>query len=79
MTVQITLQLPNEIVEFIDKQVRSGAATSAAAVVSSAVERERRRLLAMHDAELLAEVDEAEPDDLAGLSDYAAEFTMNID
>jgi Arc/MetJ-type ribon-helix-helix transcriptional regulator len=53
MSKQIAVRLPEDVVEFVDEQVRSGAG-SRAAVVARALERERRRAIAARDAEILA-------------------------
>jgi Arc/MetJ-type ribon-helix-helix transcriptional regulator len=58
------------MVAFIDDLVRSGDAASRAAVVSRALERERRRRVAERDAAILSR---QEPDaDLDGLAEFAA-------
>ena len=49
MSIQIAVRLPDEMVSFLDEVVAAGMAPSRAAVVSSAVEREMRRLLAERD------------------------------
>lgn len=70
MSRQIAVRLPDEIVEFVDEAVQSGAGRSRAAVVTRALERERRRAMAARDAEILARTG---PDpELAGLAEYAA-------
>lgn len=69
MTRQIAVRLPDELVEFLDSVVSTGQAPSRAAVVSSAVEREMRRLLAENDARILAEVGPA--DDLDSVVDWS--------
>jgi Arc/MetJ-type ribon-helix-helix transcriptional regulator len=70
MTKQIAVRLPDELVDFVDELVRSGAGGSRAAVVTKALQRERRRAIAARDAEILARTG---PDpDLAGLAEYAA-------
>lgn len=53
MSTQIAVRLPDELVAFLDQTVASGRAPSRAAIVTSAVEREMRRLLAERDAQLL--------------------------
>ena len=69
MSKQIAVRLPDELVAFIDDVVESGAQSSRAAVVARALERERRRLMATRDAELLAQ---AGPDhELDALAGYA--------
>jgi Arc/MetJ-type ribon-helix-helix transcriptional regulator len=71
MSKQIAVRLPDELVEFVDTAVASGDARSRAAVVTRALERERRRAVAERDAEILAR---SGPDsELAGLADYAAD------
>lgn len=70
MSKQIAVRLPDDLVAFLDEVVSSGRQHSRAAVVSRALERERRRTLAARDAEILAATG---PDpDLAGLAEYAA-------
>jgi Arc/MetJ-type ribon-helix-helix transcriptional regulator len=53
MSTQIAVRLPDRVVEFLDHAVSEGRATSRAALVTSALEREMRRLLAEHDVEIL--------------------------
>ncbi len=70
MSKQIAVRLPDEIVDFVDEIVESGAGRSRAAVVTRALERERRRAIAEHDAEILARTG---PDpELVGLATHAA-------
>jgi Arc/MetJ-type ribon-helix-helix transcriptional regulator len=67
MAKQLVITLPDELLDFVDAVVESGAARSRAAVVANALERERRRLLAARDAEILAS---SGPDpELAGLAE----------
>jgi Arc/MetJ-type ribon-helix-helix transcriptional regulator len=69
MSKQIAVRLSDELVEFVDELVESGAERSRAAVVSRALERERRRAIAVRDAEILARTG---PDsDLRGLARHA--------
>jgi Arc/MetJ-type ribon-helix-helix transcriptional regulator len=56
MTRQIAVRLPEDLVDFIDRLVEAGQASSRAAVVTRAVERERRRQVAARDAAILAGV-----------------------
>lgn len=53
MSKQITVRLPDELVEFMDRLVDDNKAASRASVVARAMERERRRQLAERDAALL--------------------------
>ena len=53
MSTQIAIRLPEEMVAFLDKAVADGKATSRAALVSAAVEREMRRQAAETDAAIL--------------------------
>lgn len=70
MSKQIGVRLADDLVEFLDEQVKSGTERSRAAVVTRALERERRRTIAARDAEILARL---RPDpDLAGLAGHAA-------
>ena len=53
VSTQIAVRLPEEMVAFLDKAVADGKATSRAALVSAAVEREMRRQAAETDAAIL--------------------------
>ena len=53
MSTQIAVRLPDEVVAFLDRTVATGKASSRAALVASALEREMRRQLAEHDAAIL--------------------------
>jgi Arc/MetJ-type ribon-helix-helix transcriptional regulator len=64
------VRLPDELVEFVDEIVDSGGGSSRAAVVSRALERERRRMVAARDAEILARSG-LDPE-LAGLAEHVA-------
>src|SRR5215216_2689389 len=53
MTTQIAVRLPDEMVEFLDQLVAQGEAKSRAAVMR-ALELDRRRRMAEHDAAIYA-------------------------
>jgi Arc/MetJ-type ribon-helix-helix transcriptional regulator len=74
MSRQIAVRLPDDVVEFVDRRVAERAATSRAAVVAQALERERRRLIAARDAAILAAA--GEDADMDGLARYAAETPL---
>lgn len=63
--------------EFLDRLVADGQATSRASVVEQALAREFRRLVAARDAAILA-ASGADPD-LDGLADYAARAPLDIE
>lgn len=70
MSIQIAVRLPDELVAFVDERVGAGLEPSRAAVVTRALERERRRALAERDAQILAR---SGPDpDLEALAAFAA-------
>ncbi len=76
MSKQIAVRLPDELVDFIDEIVDSEAGRSRAAVVTRALERERRRANAARDAEILARTG---PDpELAGLAEHTAGLPMPL-
>jgi antitoxin MazE3 len=76
MSKQIAVRLPDDIVDFVDEVVGSGTEPSRAAVVTRALERERRRAIAARDAEILAR---SGPDpELAGLAEYAARLPSDL-
>ncbi|MFG1812890.1 ribbon-helix-helix domain-containing protein [Kribbella sp. NPDC049174] len=70
MSKQITVRLPDELVDFMDQLVAADKASSRATVVARAMERERRRELAARDLAILTE--HGEYDDLDGLSTAAS-------
>ncbi len=70
MSIQIAVRLPDEIVAFLDKAVADGLATSRAALVSAALEREMRRQAAERDAAILR--DTGAEDELDVLVDWTA-------
>jgi len=75
MSKQIAVRLPDDLVEFIDQLVEHGAASSRAAVVARAVDRERRRQIAARDAAILAR-SPGDPD-VDSLTQYAARIPMD--
>jgi Arc/MetJ-type ribon-helix-helix transcriptional regulator len=74
MSTQIAVRLPEDMVAFLDKAVADGKATSRAALVSAAVEREMRRQAAEADAAILRKHGAA--DDLDSLVNWT---TSHID
>lgn len=69
MSKQVAVRLPDDLVAFVDELVKSGSERSRAAVVGRALERERRRMIAARDAEILAR---AGPDpELDALAEHA--------
>jgi Arc/MetJ-type ribon-helix-helix transcriptional regulator len=75
MTTQITVRLSDDLVTFVDDLVSHGDATSRAAVVSRALERERRRKVAERDAAILAGA--GTDSDLDSLAEYAVATSMD--
>jgi Arc/MetJ-type ribon-helix-helix transcriptional regulator len=70
MSKQIAVRLPDELVDFVDEIVGAGEGRSRAAVVTRALERERRRVVAERDAEILARTG-SDPE-LVALAQHAA-------
>lgn len=75
MSKQIAVRLPDELVEFIDRAVEHGAASSRAGVVAHAVERERRRMVAARDAVILSGLHNDH--DMDELAEYASRIPMD--
>ncbi|MGH2915141.1 MAG: YlcI/YnfO family protein [Solirubrobacteraceae bacterium] len=77
MSKQIAIRLPDDLVDFVDSVVGTGAQRSRAAVVRRALERERRRAVAARDAEILAA---SGPDaDLDALASHAAAVSSDLE
>ena len=70
MSTQIAVRLPEDMVAFLDKAVADGRATSRAALVSAALEREMRRQAAETDAAILRK--DGAADDLDALVNWTA-------
>ena len=70
MTTQIAVRLPDEMVAFLDRAVAAGKASSRAALVAAAVEREMRRQAAVQDAQVLRQQGAA--DDLDELVQWSS-------
>jgi Arc/MetJ-type ribon-helix-helix transcriptional regulator len=76
MSKQIAVRLPDELVDFVDELVSSGASRSRAAFVTRALERERRRAVAARDAQILARTG---PDpELAGLAEHVVSLPSEL-
>lgn len=74
MSTQIAVRLSDDMVAFIDELVSRGEGSSRAAVVSRALERERRRKIAERDADILA--GEASDAEMEQLAEFAATTPM---
>lgn len=77
MSTQIAVRLPDEMVAFLDRSVADGLATSRAALVASAVEREMRLQVAQRDAAILRGAGPA--DDLDDLVTWTAAHALTED
>jgi Arc/MetJ-type ribon-helix-helix transcriptional regulator len=77
MSTQIAVRLPDSMVEFLDRLVAEGQATSRASVVKHALAREFRRQIAARDAAILAKAG-ADPD-MDNLAEYAARAPLDVD
>lgn len=72
---QIAVRLPNQLVDFVDQLVQHGEASSRAAVVAHALDRERRRRVAERDAGILAR--SGTDPDLDQLAGFAAKLPLD--
>ena len=77
MSKQIAVRLPDELVDYVDEIVSNGTQRSRAAVVTQALERQRRRTVAARDAEILA-ASGLDPE-LSGLAEHAAGISLDPD
>ena len=77
MSTQIAVRLPDDVVAFVDELVRAGQATSRAAVVTTALERERRRQIAAKDAAILAAA--GTDADLDALAEHVVHMPVDLD
>jgi Arc/MetJ-type ribon-helix-helix transcriptional regulator len=75
MSIQIAVRLPDGMVEFLDRLVAEGQATSRASVIERALAREIRREIAARDAAILAEA--GADADMDSLADYAARAPLD--
>ncbi len=77
MTTQIAVRLPDEMVSFLDRSVAAGKATSRAALVASALEREMRVRAAQRDAAILRA--EGTADDLDELVSWSVTHAAAVE
>jgi Arc/MetJ-type ribon-helix-helix transcriptional regulator len=75
-TKQITVRVPEELVNWVDAEVVAGRARSRAAVVSKALRREARLQAYERDAQILAECGGQPYPDLAGLDAYFSQLPV---
>ncbi|QZA09862.1 antitoxin [Mycolicibacter heraklionensis] len=78
VSTQIAVRVPDDLIAFIDDEVRGQHARSRAAVVLRALERERRRRLAERDAVILAATASA-PTEMDALAGRSARTILDID
>jgi Arc/MetJ-type ribon-helix-helix transcriptional regulator len=55
MSIQIAVRLPDDMVRFVDRLIEAGRGSSRAAVITRALDRERRHEMAVQDAAIYAE------------------------
>lgn len=77
MSKQIAVRLPEELVAFVDGRVADGVEPSRATVISRALARERRRVVAERDAEILART--GEDPALEGLAASNVGLSLDVD
>lgn len=77
MSKQIAVRLPDELVAFVDELVARGESPSRAAVVTRALKRERRRVVASRDAHIYATTPPDE--DLLALAEWGARHPLDLD
>lgn len=77
MSRQIAVRLPDAIVDYLDVAVAEGRDSSRAAVITRALERERRRDLALRDIRLLS-APLTDADDLDDLAHYGATLPIDL-
>jgi Arc/MetJ-type ribon-helix-helix transcriptional regulator len=76
MSKQITVRLPEDLVQFVDELVSQGVVSSRAEALAVALTRERRRRTALRDAEILRALP-ADPD-LDALADFTAAHPVDL-
>lgn len=77
MSKQIAVRLPDDLVDFLDELVASGDEASRASIVTRALKREKRRLGALQDVEILKRL--GEDPELIGFAEYASRNRPELD
>jgi Arc/MetJ-type ribon-helix-helix transcriptional regulator len=77
MTKQIAVRLPDELVEYLDAGVKSGKGSSRADLVARALDRERRRDIALRDVEILRRP-YRDADDLDALVRHTSDLPLDL-
>ena len=70
MSKQIAVRLPDELVDFLDELVASGDEASRASIVTRSLKREKRRLGALKDVEILTRL--GEDPELVAFAEYSS-------
>lgn len=79
MSTQITIRIPDDLAEFVDRQVSEGKVSSRAEAVTRALALHRQRDEALQDLEVIKAFDGAPYPDLAGLADASATADVDLD
>jgi Arc/MetJ-type ribon-helix-helix transcriptional regulator len=77
MSKQITVRIPEPLVDFVDRLVSSGAVASRAEAVARALAREQRRQVALADVTILLE--QGPDPDLDALVRYASAHIVALE
>lgn len=79
VSTQIAVRLPDDLLGFVDEEVRSGRARDRASLVRSSLERMRRESAAAREIAIIT-AHQGEPyPDLAGLAEHAARTPLDLD
>ena len=76
MSRQVAVRLPDDLVAFMDDLVAQGTEKSRATVMTRALERERRRELAVRDVAILSRT--GADNDMERLAEYAARLPIDL-
>lgn len=78
MSVQISVRLPDQLVEELDALVEAGSERSRASFIERSLQRELRRWKTLRDIEILRQTGTTPYPDLDGLAEQAASTSLDL-
>ena len=79
MSVQISVRLPDRLVDELDAVVQSGAERSRASFIERSLQRELRRWRTLRDVEILRQAGGNPYPDLDGIAEHSTRTPLDLD
>jgi Arc/MetJ-type ribon-helix-helix transcriptional regulator len=79
VSTQIAVRLPDDLLTFIDEEIRAGRAKDRASIVRAGLERMRRQAAQAEEIALITSIQGEPYPDLSGLAEHAARTPLHLD